>query len=256
MPENDKTEEVLRNLLEGVHRAQEKQTRPEGTSYLIAQDGQFLGSITRNPYDPSSLLNKYGPFGSEYSSTSIFNEYSPYGSPFGQFSLNNQYSTVPPKLFIDGHFFGHVTRNQYVQNSIAPDSFIYSLQNDLEGLLAGRIAQSEISTLVAQRASFIEGADGTFLGKLTPDRFESDSIFNKFGPYGSRYSQTCIFNPYSPYGGLYSKQSPFNRFAKAAPKVYVKGKFVAYLTKSTSFQPAIDPESILEWATQHVSKYA
>jgi hypothetical protein len=255
MPQEDETKEVLRNLLEGVLREQGKQARPEVTSYLAAQDGQFLGSITENPYDTSSLLNQYGPFGSMYSSTSIFNQYSPYGSPFGQFSVNNPYSTVPPQLYIQGQFLGHVTKNQFVPNAIATEAFIYSLQNDLQGLLAGRIAQSEVATLIARGASFIVGSDGTFLGKLIPNKFDADSIFNKYGPYGNKFSPTCIFNPYSPHGGRFSPESPFNQFAKAAPKVYLKGKFVAFLTKNSSFQPSIDPDSILEWASQHVSRF-
>jgi hypothetical protein len=255
MAQEDKTKEVLRNLLEGVYREQERQVRPEGSSYLLAQDDQFLGSITENHYDSSSLLNKYGPFGSMYSSTSIFNQYSPYGSKYGNFSVNNPYCTVPPKLYIDGRLLGHVTTNRLVSNAIATEAFIYSLENDLRGLLKGRIAESGIAALINEHASFIVAADGTFLGNLIPNPFPADSIFNKFGPYGNKFSPTCIFNPYSVYGGLYSDQSPFNGYAKVAPKVYVKGKFIAFLTKSRTLKPSIDPDSILDWATQNVPRF-
>lgn len=41
-------------------------------SFLLAQDGQFLGMLSSNKYQSDSVMNKYG---SKYSSTSIFNQY-------------------------------------------------------------------------------------------------------------------------------------------------------------------------------------
>lgn len=44
-------------------------------SFLLAQDGQFLGMLSSNKYQSDSVKNKYGSYGSKYSSTSIFNQY-------------------------------------------------------------------------------------------------------------------------------------------------------------------------------------
>jgi hypothetical protein len=113
--------------------------------------------------------------------------------------------------------------------------------------------RSEIHALQLRGASFIAAEDETFLGKLNPNHFDNDSIFNQFGPYGNRFSQTCIFNPYSPYGGLYSQFSPFNQFASSPPLIYLRGTFRAYLTVNSFRNPSIDPSTILDWAQQNVS---
>lgn len=65
---------------------------------IVAQDGQFLGVLSSNKYDPLSVSNRFGPYGSEFSPTSIHNKFSPYGSPFSPLSPNNPYATTPPIL--------------------------------------------------------------------------------------------------------------------------------------------------------------
>jgi len=66
--------------------------------------------------------------------------------------------------------------------------------------------------------------DGTFLGNLRERRFDQDSIFNQYGPFGSKYSQTSIFNHYGPYGSEYSSLNPFNKYSSTPPMIYVDGK--------------------------------
>ena len=44
-------------------------------SFLLAQDGQFLGMLSSNKYQSDSVMNEYESYGSKYSSTSIFNQY-------------------------------------------------------------------------------------------------------------------------------------------------------------------------------------
>ena len=44
-------------------------------SFLLAQDGQFLGMLSANKYQSDSVMNEYESYGSKYSSTSIFNQY-------------------------------------------------------------------------------------------------------------------------------------------------------------------------------------
>ncbi|MBU1693972.1 MAG: hypothetical protein KKC51_08405 [Verrucomicrobia bacterium] len=115
--------------------------------------------------------------------------------------------------------------------------------------------QSEAEAKQLSGESFIVAGDETFLGKLNPNADDNESIFNQYGPYGSKYSQTCIFNPYSPYGGQYSALSPFNQYATNPPRVFLKGQFVGYLTVNQYKTPKLDPNSIMDWAKQHVSTY-
>jgi len=255
MSKDDQTKELLERMLADLYEKQAKSGNRYGDSYLIAQDGQFLGKITDNQYDNESILNEYGPYGSQYSTTSIFNEYSMYGSPYGQYSVNNPYCSTPPKLVINGALIGYVTKNQYVNKAIPTEGFLYTLKHDIHSLLAGQIIQSQVQARQVSGDSFIQAYDGTFLGSLRPNRYDQDSIFNNYGPYGSRYSQTSIFNRYGQYGGRYSTLSPFNPHTTTPPQVFHGGQAIAYLTVNTMLKPRIDPDEIMDWAEQNVRKY-
>lgn len=255
MSSTDKTKDFLEQILAQLYAEQAKETTGHNGSYLIAEDGQLLGKITDNQYDSDSILNQYGPYGSRYSNTSIFNPYSPYGSQYGAHSINNPYCVVPPKLYINGRLLGRVTINRNIPNRIAPEAFLYSLMNALPTLLSGNIVESETHARVLQGESFIEAADGAFLGKLTSNQYDQESIFNRFGPYGSQYSQTSVFNKFSNYGNQFSDLSPFNNFTKTPPKLYVKGQFVAYLTVNSTLSPRVDPDELFQWAEKNVGHY-
>lgn len=252
----DSTKEVLEQVLAGLYSEQALGEPRADDSYLLAQDGQYLGRITDNMYDNYSILNEYGPYGSKYSTTSIFNEYSAYGSKYGQFSVNNPYCSAPPKLFISGMFKGVVTTNRYLSNGISTGAFLHALRRNLPALLGGNIARTESEARRLGGESYIEGSDGSFLGSLVPDRFSDDSIFNAYGSFGSKYAQTSIFNPYSEYGSRFSNLSAYNESATAPPRLYVNGKSIGYLTKNKYLSPRIDPESILDWASKNVSRWA
>jgi hypothetical protein len=257
MAADDEGKELLEKLLAELYAkaatAQGNAGR-SGESYLIAADNQYLGKITDNSFDQKSILNEYGPFGSAYSQTSIFNSYSPYGSEFGAYSVNNPYCTQPPSLFLNGRLVGAVSANSYVPNSIPTESFLYNLRHNIQALLRGELPTNESETRKVRRESFIQGADGTFLGSLNPNNYDSDSIFNKYGNYGSKYGQNSIFNKYSGYGGHFSPLSPFNSSSQTPPRIFSNGREVGFLTTNTSFSPRIDPNEIFQWAQRHVRK--
>ena len=129
------------------------------------------------------------------------------------------------------------------------------MNNNLQALLSGHIIESETQARQLGGESFIEAQDGTFLGKLNPNKFDSDSIFNKFGPYGSKFSQTSIFNKFSDYGSQFSQLSPFNKFSQTPPNLFVNGQFIAFLTFNKYLTPLGDPENLLEWAETNVNRY-
>lgn len=58
--------------------------------------------------------------------------------------------------------------------------------------------------------------DGTFLGTFE-DKYSKNSIYNKYGNYGSSYASNSIFNKYGNYGSDYSKYSPFNAYTNYGP---------------------------------------
>lgn len=60
---------------------------------IYAPDGTYLGNLNSNQYDPNSVSNPYGPYGSPYGVYSTKNPYGEYGSPYSAESPNNPYST-------------------------------------------------------------------------------------------------------------------------------------------------------------------
>ena len=88
-------------------------------------------------------------------------------------------------------------------------------------------------------------SDGQFLGLISSNEYDPNSILNEYGSYGSRYSPTSIFNEYGEYGGKYSSKSPFNEFARNPPMIYIDKDFIAYLTVCRYETPRIDPYELI-----------
>jgi hypothetical protein len=63
---------------------------------IYSSDGKFLGNLNSNQYDPNSVSNPYGQYGSPYSPNSINNTYGQYGNPYSPQSVNNPYA--PPSM--------------------------------------------------------------------------------------------------------------------------------------------------------------
>ncbi|WP_320110330.1 hypothetical protein [Draconibacterium orientale] len=244
----DRTKALLEQMLSELHKEQSKELKETGDSFLRAQDNQFLGKITSNKYDTESILNKYGTYGSKYSTTSIFNKYSQYGSKYGSYSVNNPYCQTPPKLFIKGKFVGHVSVNKYVQNQIPTETFLYLLENDLNSLLSGKFDLKETDIRSTYGESYIVAHNGEFLGKLTSNEFDNDSLLNEFGPYGSEFSPKSIFNEFGKYGSEFSSLSPFNEFNSNPPKIFINGNFYGFLTVNDFVTgKKISPKGIKQW---------
>jgi hypothetical protein len=68
------------------------------TLSATANADKYLGDLDKNPYNPNSVSNPYGKYGSEYSPDSINNKYGQYGSEYSSKSANNPYATEPPKI--------------------------------------------------------------------------------------------------------------------------------------------------------------
>lgn len=86
---------------------------------------------------------------------------------------------------------------------------------------------------LAEPALFLFGGEDhkVFLGCLNADQYNEKSIWNEYGPYGSKFSGTSIWNQFGQYGGQYSQYSPFNEFATHPPVIVdAQGNFYGYLT--------------------------
>ena len=58
---------------------------------LIAPNGQFLGNVNANRYDPNSIANPYGQYGSQYAPNGVNNQFGQYGSPYSPTSVRSPY---------------------------------------------------------------------------------------------------------------------------------------------------------------------
>lgn len=96
----------------------------------------------------------------------------------------------------------------------------------------------------------IYASDGTFLGKITKNKYDTDSIFNKYGDHGSKYSSDSIFNKYGDFGSKYSDKSPFNKYAANPPVIIKNGTKLGYLTVNTTLSPRLDPEILVALAEE------
>lgn len=102
---------------------------------------------------------------------------------------------------------------------------------------------------------YLEGAiiianDNQYLGKISKNQYDSDSINNSFGTYGSEYSVYSIFNSFGTYGSEFSTLSPFNQFSSTPPKIYKNDIFVAYLTVNNFMFPRVDTNLLVAWLNE------
>lgn len=87
----------------------------------------------------------------------------------------------------------------------------------------------------------------TFLGKLTTNKYDSDSVFNEYGTYGNKYQSKSIWNEYGDYGSNYSNTSAFNKYATKPPIIILDSKVIGYLTVNTTLANGISPNGLLSW---------
>ena len=58
---------------------------------IIGQGGEYLGTLSANPYEPASTSNPYGLYGSAYSPVSLSDPFGAFGSPYSTESATNEY---------------------------------------------------------------------------------------------------------------------------------------------------------------------
>lgn len=111
-------------------------------------------------------------------------------------------------------------------------------------------SQSRIDFDKLDGKGVIVADDGTFLGAISSNAFESKSISNEVGSHGSFVGSASIFNDVSRYGGEVSPQSPWNDIGTRPPKVFLKDKFIAFLTVNEAKSPRIDPSALVAYLKQ------
>lgn len=113
------------------------------------------------------------------------------------------------------------------------------------------MTQGEYEMRIRRQESFLLAQDGQFLGILSSNRYQTDSVMNEYGSYGSKYSSTSIFNQYGLYGGRYASYSPFNPYTNTPPKIILRGCEVAFLTTNTYLRNRLDPYQLFDWIREN-----
>jgi len=91
-----------------------------------------------------------------------------------------------------------------------------------------------------------------YIGKYNNNPYDSDSISNPYGQYGSKYSSDSVNNPYGQYGSPYSSKSTRNTYSIDAPKLYNQnGNYRGKLSANP-----YDPDSTSNPYGRYGSKYS
>ena len=100
------------------------------------------------------------------------------------------------------------------------------------------INAQEVCSILNGSRILAQDNKNTYLGKLT-NSFDSDSIFNEFGNYGSEFSSKSIWNEFSTFGNEFSSYSPFNEFTSTPPMIIKNGKIIGYLSSNKNIKSSI-----------------
>ena len=92
-------------------------------------------------------------------------------------------------------------------------------------------------------------ADGQFLGMVSSNQYDLNSICNPNGIYGSTWSIFSIRNPSSLYGSAYGIYSPYNPNSINPPVIIYQGQSVVVVTRNQHFLTngllTVDPDLML-----------
>lgn len=72
-----------------------------------------------------------------------------------------------------------------------------------------------------------------FLGCLNCGQYNSASVWNAYGSYGSPYNSDSIWNRYGTWGSPYNSNSPWNKYSSSAPVIVDKdGAFYGHFSSN------------------------
>lgn len=106
--------------------------------------------------------------------------------------------------------------------------------------LSSAVIAEEVCDIVRGATLIAQNDENTYLGKLI-NSYDSNSIFNDYGTYGSEYNSLSIWNQYATFGSEYSSYSPHNKYTSTPPMIIKNGKIIGYLSANKSMKSSISP---------------
>ena len=136
---------------------------------------------------------------------------------------------------------GQVLGDSAIITGIAPGTATVTATVDGRSASAVvNVISSGTSVCATIAGALLFGDDGQYLGRFT-NRFDSESVLNEYGAYGSPYRSNSTNNEYGTYGSPYSSLSARNPFATRPPLIVRNGQFLAYYTTNTIRTPRVSP---------------
>lgn len=98
----------------------------------------------------------------------------------------------------------------------------------------------EVCSIVNGSALIAQDSQNTYLGKIV-NSYQSDSIFNEYGTYGSEYNTGSIWNEYGTFGSEYNNYSATNAYTTTPPMIIKNKQIIGYLSANKNMKGTISP---------------
>ena len=83
-------------------------------------------------------------------------------------------------------------------------------------IIAGPIVAQDYCSCLGKYI-FAQDAEEQYLGKISENSLDSESIINEYGDYGSSFSSTSIRNSFSDYGSSFGFYSAYSNNTTSPP---------------------------------------
>jgi len=107
-------------------------------------------------------------------------------------------------------------------------------------LIAASAHAEEVCDTVKGAVLIAQDDKNTYLGKIA-NSYDSESIFNEYGTYGSQYNSLSIWNQYGTFGSEYNSNSATNPYTSTPPMIIKNRKILGYLSANKNLRGSITP---------------
>jgi len=191
----------------------------------VANAGGGLSSVNVGTLISLNGTNSYDPDGDLIAYSWVF-----YSKPAGSSAVLLNNTTSRP-------FFMPDIAGTYIVALIVSDGQVISQTSSV----ALNVTDPSLSPVAVKHFLYGGLNNSVYLGCLNCNSFETESVCNSYGTYGSSYAVNSIWNEYGTYGSTYNSYSPWNSYSSNGPIIIgsdllVYGYFTAnsYRTSRTN----------------------
>ncbi|MCY4600250.1 MAG: hypothetical protein OXF27_10065 [Acidobacteria bacterium] len=127
---------------------------------------------------------------------------------------------------IERRFLGRLSVNPHDPDSVANRFSVYGSRfssdgvNNPFGRFGNRFSTIGATNPYATSGLKVYGQDGTYLGELSANPYDRDSISNPYGRCGSAYRPDGLNNPFGRFGSPFSPYSATNPYTTLGPLIF------------------------------------